>query len=67
MHHQPRVRVGHRGGHLQQQPEPVTERQRPLIAVHVNGLAIDVLHGEVGPALSVDAGVVQARDVRMLE
>ena len=48
-------------------PSRSRDRQRSLMAVHVNGLAVDVLHREVGPALSVDAGVVQARDVRMLE
>ncbi len=67
VHDQPRVRVGDRRGHLQQQPEPVARSATPAAGSTRRWLAIDVLHREVGPALPVDAGVVQARDVRMFE
>ena len=54
-------------GHLHQQPQARRDVQTLLAAVRVDGLAVDVLHRQVGPAQRIHAGVVQARDVRVLQ
>jgi hypothetical protein len=67
MHDEPAVREGDRAADLQQQIELAPHRQRPFLGVGVDRLALDVLQRQVRPAVLVDPGVVQARDVRVLQ
>ena len=65
--HQPAVRVGHRVAHLQQQLHPRAQRQQAGAAVGVDRLALHVLQCQPGAAGFVHPGVVQPRDVRVLQ
>ena len=67
VHHELRVRVRHGLGHLQQQADAIAQGQGALLAVDIDGLTVDVFHGEVGAAMLIDTGVVQPRNVRMRE
>ena len=62
-----RVRVLHGAQHLSEQREARAQRQAERIAVCEERLTLDELEREVRLALRRDAGVVQARDVRMRE
>ncbi len=54
-------------GDLQEEPEPLSHRQITRAAVGVDPLAPDILQRQPGLAFGRDAGVVQARDVRVLQ
>ena len=60
------VRVLHRLQHLQEELDPRAHRQPPLVGPLQQVLARHVLQREIRPAVVADAGVVEARDVRML-
>ena len=64
---EPAVREGHRLRHLQQQRSRDLDVQCPLAAIDIDRLALDVLEREERPPLRIGAGVVQPRDVRVLE
>jgi len=61
------MRVLHRLEHLQEQPQPRADVESLRIAPVGEQLALHVLHRQVGQAQGVDAGVVQARNMRMLQ
>ena len=61
------VRELHRPADLHKQAQPFAGRQAVGIAIAVDGLAIDVLHDEVGAAVFRRAAVEQARNIGMLE
>jgi hypothetical protein len=65
--HEPRVREAHRVCHLQEQAQPLGEGRPPGAAIGIDRNAIDRLHRKVRPARLGDAGVVEARDVRVLQ
>ena len=67
MHDQPRMRMRHRIGDLQEQAQALRHVELMLAAVHVDGLAADALHRHPGPAGRGDACVVQPRDARVLQ
>ena len=53
--------------HLTEQLQPRFDVEPVFIAVLDDGQAIDILHGQIRQAIFRDAGVIQARDVRMFE
>ena len=59
------VRVGDGIEHVEEQAEPRLDAERALVAVAVDGLAVDVLEHEIGLAGLRDAGVDEVGDVRM--
>jgi hypothetical protein len=61
------VRVLHRLHHLQEQLDPLARRQPALVGPLQQVAPRHVLQSEVGPAVAGDAGIVEVRDVRMLE
>ncbi len=64
--HQAVVRLRHRGQDVQHQRQPLRGGQREALAVLVDGLAVDVLQHQVRlGAVGHDAGIEQARDVRV--
>ena len=64
---EPCVRVRHRIGHLQEQAQALAQVAALAAAVFVDGDALDVLEREIGLSVGREAGVVEPRDVRMLE
>ena len=67
VHDQARVRMSDRARHLQEQPQPGRHIERLARAVGVDALAFDVLQREIRLTVGREAGVVQPRDVRVLE
>ena len=67
MHDQPLMRELHRAADFLEQAQARIERQRALVAVRVDRLALDVFHDEIRLAARRRAAVEQARDVRMLQ
>ncbi len=67
VHHQAAVRISHRPCHLHEQPELRPHAQPLDPAPGIDGLAVDVSQSQTWPAAVVHPGVVQPRDVRMLE
>ena len=61
------MRVLHRLEHLQEQPQPRADVESLRIAPVGEQLAVHVLHRQVGQTLGIDASVVQARNMRMLQ
>ena len=53
--------------HLAEQHEPWLERERPRLAVGVEGNALDALHHDVGHAILGGPAVQQPRDVGMIQ
>ncbi len=66
MNHQVLMRELHRRAHLAEELQTRLNAQAPGVAVSVDALALDVLHDQVGTPV-FRAGVVQTRDVGMLE
>ena len=52
---------------LHEQAQPRRDAEPPLVAVAVDALPVHMFEREVGLAVGRDAGVVQARDVRVVE
>ena len=67
MHDQPRVREGHRAQDVEEQLQLLAQVEPLGAAVLIRRGAVDVFEREIGPSAFVDAGVVEARDVRVLE
>ena len=67
VHDQSSVRVGHRASHLLEQAQALGYAQAVVVAIAVDGLAGNVFERKVRPATRVDAGVVEAGDVRVLQ
>jgi hypothetical protein len=65
VHQQVAVRVRHGVGELQEERQLALQRQ--LGAGLVDGAALHPFHHEIGQALRAQAGVEQARDVRVIE
>ena len=61
------MRVGHRGADLQEDLQPLIDREATRLAILVDRQTVDVLHHEIREALAARAAVKQPRDVRMLE
>jgi len=59
------VRVLHGLAHRGEQLEALFDRHAQPVAVAVNRLALDVLHGDVGITGIADAAIVELRDVRV--
>jgi hypothetical protein len=62
-----RMGVEHSPAHVLKKSEPLINGQVVGIAIRVNGLPLDVLHGEVGLAFISKPAIEQAGDVGMLE
>ena len=67
VHHQLPVCVRHRFADLQHQPQTLRHAELPGVGVIAQVQALHPFHDEVGAPLVVNAGVVQARDVRVLQ
>ena len=67
MHDQARVRERHRAQDVEEQLQLLAQVEPLGAAVFVRRDAVDVFEREIGTPAFVDAGVVEARDVRMLE
>ncbi len=67
MHDQARVREGHRAQDVEEQLQLLAQVEPLGAAVLVRGDAVDVFEREIGTPVFVDAGVVEPRDVRVLE
>ena len=67
MHDQVGVRVADRLADLQEQVQPLVEVERARVAPVGDRFALDVLQRQVGLVVAADAGIEQARDVRMLQ
>ncbi len=67
MHHQVGVRMGDRLRDLEEQPQALAHAQSVAAAVGVDALAFDEFERQVGLAVVGHAGVVQPRDVRVLQ
>ncbi|MFO1425682.1 MAG: hypothetical protein U1F11_01640 [Steroidobacteraceae bacterium] len=67
VHDEPPVRIGHGARDLQEQAQALPHPERVLVGVAVDGLAIDELHCDPRAAALADAGIVEARDVRVLQ
>ena len=67
VHHQALVRVAHGAADLEEELEPVVDRERPARGPDVDRLALDVLHDEVGHALVGAAAVEEPRDVGVVQ
>ena len=65
VHDQACMRMRHRARHMNDKLDARTHAQAVRIGVAVDRLAIDVLKCQVGPAFPGQAGVLQARDVRV--
>jgi len=65
--HEPAVRVLDRGAHLEEQPDPGRDVEAVVVAVRVDGGAVDEFHDEVRRFVVRDSPVQQPRDVGMLE
>ena len=59
------MRVGDRGQHVEEQTKAVRDREPRGVAVAIDVLTAHVLQHQVGRSEWRDAGVVQARDMRM--
>jgi hypothetical protein len=59
------VRVRDRREHVEKEPQPVVDPQRALVAILVDGDAVDVLEDQVGLSRGGHARVDQVRDVRV--
>ena len=67
MHDQAAVRVLDAVAYLEHEPDALRDGQALPIAVLVDGLAVHVLHDEVGRALVGQPTVEEAGDVRMTQ
>jgi hypothetical protein len=67
VHHERGVRVLHRLEYLHEDRDPRPRVEPLLVAEPVEADALDVLDGEERPAALVDAGVVEPRDVGVVE
>jgi hypothetical protein len=67
VHDQVRVRVRHRGEHVQEQADARVHAQPVAVAVAVDVLSLDVLQQQVGLAHGRHAGVGEPCDVRVRE
>jgi hypothetical protein len=65
--HQPGVRVLHGVQHLGEQGQALSQAQPAGITPGVDGLAVHTFHRQPGCAVVGHTGVVQARDVRVLQ
>ena len=63
VHHQVGVGVADRGADLQEQAQPLLHRQRQLLGVLGDRLALHIVQRQVGLAVAADAGIEQAGDV----
>ena len=61
------MRELHRRTDLNEQLEALADEQRAAVAVGVDGLAVDVLHHQIGRAVLEIAAVDQPRNRRMIE
>lgn len=61
------VRGMHGGAHAAKEREPFGHREPVPIAVHVDVLAIHVLHHHVRDAIGRGAAIEQTRDVAMIQ
>ena len=64
MNHQVAMRVLHRGANLHEQLEPFAHEQGAGVAIGIDGLAVDMLHHQIGRAVVEIAAVDQTRDAR---
>ncbi len=53
--------------HLPEERKPIKSRQPAIVAVAGNRQTFDELHGEIRDAVQGDAGIVETRDVLVLE
>src|SRR6185312_6468112 len=67
MDDEPRVSEGDGTRDLQEQLEPLCQRERVVRAIAVGRYAVDVFECEVRTALVIDTRIVEARDVWMLQ
>ena len=67
VHHQVGVRMGHGVADLHEQRQALAQRRRPHCAPSVQGLSVHPFQRQVGLAGGRDAGVVQARNVRVFQ
>ena len=67
VHHEALVGERDRRADLGEEAQPVSDREPPVVAPGVDGLAVDILHGEVGNAIAGGTTVEDSRDVRVIE
>ena len=67
MQDHPLVRGLHHRAHLQEQVQPLRQRERPLAAPGLEAGAFDQLHHQVGVSVGGHAAVVQARQPRQFQ
>ncbi len=67
MHHEVVVSVGHRAGHAGEQGHARRHAQPTLVAVAVEGLAVDVLEGNEGPSPLVQPAIEQPGHLGVIE
>ena len=61
------IRDSHRTGHLHEEAQAISNAETLRLAPGVDRLAVDVFQRQVGPPAFIDPGVVQPRDVRVLQ
>ena len=67
MHGQMLMREVNGRAHIDEQFEALPHRQTVMFAISVDGLSLDQFHDDVRQARFGNAGIQNARDVRMLE
>ena len=67
MHDEIAMGILHGGAYLHEQLDALADEQGAIVAVRVDGFAVDVLHHQIGRAVIQIAAVDQSRDGRMSE
>ncbi len=67
MHHQLLVRRRHRFANLGEEPQAARKIELVLVAVDVEVISLDQLHGKPGPAIGGEAAVENVGDAGVLE